>query len=127
VWISLLGVHEARFFFDNGGVLWMQSLEGQERWNNPADLDLLPISQPLRDELERLIDWYDTSMNWDYPPDPGPWREPECERFNRAVHMALSRLREELGAGWNIVNGFHDMHEDPDLERYLANPRAFWR
>ena len=78
----------------------MQSLEDQRRWENPADLVLLPVSQPLRDELERLIDWYDTSQNGDYPPDPGPWRAPECERFNRAVHMALSRLRDELGPQW---------------------------
>ena len=120
---------EARFFFDagSGAVLWMRSDEDQRRWGHPVDAALLPISQPLRDELQRLIGWYDTSLNWNYPPDPGPWREPECLRFNRAVHSALSQLREELGPQWNVVDEFNEVHEDPDLDRYLANPRGFRR
>jgi hypothetical protein len=32
-----------------------------------------------------------TLLNWDYSPDPGPWREPQCLRFNHAVHNACLR------------------------------------
>ena len=53
--------------------------------------------------------------------------EPECLRFDRAVHSALSQLREELGPQWNIVDEFNEVHEDPDLDSYLANPRGFRR
>ncbi|WP_203925038.1 hypothetical protein [Rugosimonospora africana] len=116
-------------FFDagSGGLLWMASLADRARWGQPVDLTRLPISADLRDELIRLVTWYDTSLNWDYPPDPGPWCESECERFNGSVRQALSRLREELGPGWSIADEFKECHEDPDRERYLADPRGFKR
>ncbi|GAA1302666.1 hypothetical protein HF577_16585 [Pseudonocardia xinjiangensis] len=119
----------ARFLFDpgSGAVLWPTEVQDQEYWGHPACLEVLPISAALRDELTRLIEWYDRSLNWDYPPDPGPWREPECQAFNAAVRRALDQLRAELGDQWAIEDQFREEHEDPDLDRYLANPSAFRR
>ncbi|WP_020640849.1 hypothetical protein [Amycolatopsis balhimycina] len=91
----------------------------------PADLDELPISPSLRAELDDLAAQYDESMNWDYPPDPGPWREARCERFNADVRAALARLRAELGPTWEIEDGFSELHEDPGLDRQLAGPKGF--
>lgn len=90
-------------------------------------MDALPISPALRDELARLAEWYDTSLNWDYPPDPGPWREPKCRTFNAAVRRAVDQLRAELGGGWEIADDLDELHEDPDLDRYLADPSGFRR
>lgn len=90
-------------------------------------LDALPITPALRDELSRLVEWYDTSLNWDYPLDPGPWRESECREFSAAVRRAMQRLRTELGAEWEILDEFEELHEDPDLDRYLADPASFRR
>ncbi|MER6983551.1 hypothetical protein ABT317_43035 [Streptomyces carpinensis] len=105
---------------------------GAGRENRPAypiwvDPDRLPISRILRDELKSLVARYDTSLNWDYPPDPGPWREAECREFNEAVHRTLGRLRAELGPSWQIHDEFDELHEDPDLDRYLADPAGFVR
>jgi hypothetical protein len=36
-------------------------------------------------------------------------------------------VRRELGASWTIHRYFPDMHEDPDLDRYLTDPRNFRR
>ncbi|MFH8336498.1 hypothetical protein [Streptomyces sp. AM6-12] len=118
----------ARFFFDagSGGVLWASS-EDRDAWGYPVDLDRLPISHDLRDGLKALIARYDTSLNWDYPPHPGPWREAECRDFNEAVRQALARLRAELGPEWRIHDEFYALEEDPDLDRYLANPARFVR
>jgi hypothetical protein len=93
----------------------------------PADLDELPISPSLRAELDDLAAQYDESMNWDYPPDPGPWREARCERFNADVRAALARLRAEPGPERVIQNEFTELHEDPGLDRYLADPKGFKR
>jgi len=122
-------VPNARFFFDagSGGVLWTTDPKDWETWGHPVDIDLLPISQELRVELDRLIAWYDTSLNWDYPPNPGPWRESECQQFSQAVHKSLTRLGHELGATWTIINKFTELHEDPDLDRYLADSKNFRR
>ncbi len=120
---------EARFFFDagSGGVLWPTGSAACDAWGNPADLGLLPLSDSLRRELHELPDRYDRSLNWDHPPGPGPWRESECAAFNADVRSALGRLREELGPGWQITDRFEDLHEDPDLDRYLADPTGFQR
>jgi hypothetical protein len=119
----------ARFFFDggSGAVLWMVSEQDWPQWGQPVDVTRLPISTNLRDELVRLAEWYDKSLNWDYPSDPGPWRQPECDRFNEASRRALIRMREELGPDWEIADEFWDVHEDPHLDRYLADPRGFRR
>ncbi|MFI8854090.1 hypothetical protein [Streptomyces sp. 891-h] len=119
----------ARFFFDagSGGVLWAMTPEDRDAWGYPVDLDRLPISPTLRDELESLVALYDTSLNWSCPPDPGPWREAECRQFNVAVRQTVGRLRTELGPSWQIYDEFFELHEDPDLDRYLANPAKFRR
>jgi hypothetical protein len=120
--------YRARFSFDpgSGALLWMDPADW-DRWGQPVELELLPISADLLATLEHLVAWYDTSMNWDYPPDPGPWREPECARFNSAVAAALARLRAELGPGWEIDDRTRELHEDPDLDRWLADPPGFRR
>lgn len=122
-------VPRVRFFFDagSGGLLWADSDPARRRWGQPVDLLRLPISPALRDELMRLVGQYDSSLNWDYPPDPGPWRQAECERFNRAVRGALVSLRKELGPQWEIADEFEALREDPDLDRYLADPGRFRR
>lgn len=118
----------ARFCFDpgSGTLLWMD--EPDEVWPEFAmDLRQLPVSRSLIAELASLADRYDTSLNWAYPPDPGPWREEECVRFNDAVRRAIARLREELGPQWQIRDQSIELHEDPDLDRYLADPAGFKR
>jgi hypothetical protein len=122
-------VYRFRFFFDagSGTALWADSAAAEEIWGYAVELGRVPVSQPLRDELAGLVTAYDTSVNWDYPPDPGPWREPQCFRFNQAVRHVLARLRAELGPQWQIQSEFSELHEDPDLDRYLADPARFDR
>ncbi len=122
-------MYEARFCFDagSGTLLWADRPDTTQVWGFAVDLRLLPVSQALLAELTRLVAEYDTSLNWDYPPDPGPWREPQCRQFNLAVGQALARLRAELGSAWEIHDEFRELHEDPDLDRYLADPGGFKR
>ncbi|MEU7482595.1 SUKH-3 domain-containing protein [Streptomyces sp. NPDC042319] len=118
-----------RFFFDagSGGVLWTMTPEDREQWGYPVDPGRLPVSRALRNELEGLVARYDTSMNWASPADPGPWREAECLEFNEAAGRTLGRLRAELGPAWRVYDEFFELHEDPDLDRCLADPHRFIR
>lgn len=118
-----------RFFFDagSGTALWAANPRDRELLGYAVDNRQLPVSQALRDDLTALVAKYDTSLNWDYPPAPGPWREPQCRQFNEAVHQAIERLNAELGPGWEVRDEFAELHEDPELDRYLADPAAFTR
>lgn len=48
--------------------------------------------------------WYDTSIDWDYPPDPSPWDDDEWQRFNTESQKMLTTLKEHLGTGFEIVD-----------------------
>lgn len=121
--------YRVRFFFDAGSrlCLWHADASTSAEFGHPPDPELLPVSAATRDMLADLCAEYDTSVNWDYPPDPGPWRQDDCDRFNARVESALRRLRDELEPEWDIVEEFEPVSPDPDLDRYLLDPKAFRR
>ncbi|QJU55378.1 hypothetical protein SCB71_20365 [Herbiconiux sp. KACC 21604] len=67
-------------------------------------LNELPLSSAVRAECARLSLWYDTSLNWDYPPDPGPWSDDERTTFDMAVAALVDAARRELGPGFDVRN-----------------------
>ena len=119
----------ARFSFDPGAgaLLWAADAATDATYGQPIDLDSVDVSDALRREAQRLIDWFDTSWNVLYPPDPGPWRLEECARFNSAARRFLTAMKEELGPGWVIIDRFKPLQEDPELDRYLTDPAGFRR
>ena len=125
---SLEPTYRLRFFFDwRADCLWSDNDAARARFDYPVDPADLPLSLATRDEMGRVCGWHDTSLNWDYPPDPGPWREEECARFNAAARALLAAIRAELRPDYEIVDEFRDVHEDPDLDAYLADPKGFRR
>jgi hypothetical protein len=103
----------ARFFFDarSGTLLWAAP-EDQPVWDYPIDLARLPVSEELRAELERLLDEYDTSLDWNDPGGPTPWDAARCRSFNTAARQAIARLRTELGPDWRILDTFTEVRTD---------------
>ncbi len=47
--------------------------------------------------------WHDLSLNWEYPPDPGPWDVHEYERFEATASALGNDLQSELGGRFSIV------------------------
>jgi hypothetical protein len=121
-----------RFFFEwGGGCLWAgNGATFRDLGYGPLD-QIIPTSLPLSAKtLERctkLGEWHDTALNQDYPPDPRPWRQTECDRFNAAARELLSDIRTELGAEYKVIDQQRPIVEDPDLDAYLANPKGFRR
>lgn len=124
--------YELRYFFEwGGGCLW----PGDDAARRDFDLgpyDLLdpcplPLSLAILVRCRELAEWHDTSLNWDYPPDPGPWRQPECNRFNAAAAELLADIRRELGPAFRVADCRSLCIEDPDLDAYLADPKGFRR
>lgn len=89
--------------------------------------DRLPLSDELRKRGEKLSDWFQGSLNWDYPPDPGPWRQEECERFKIAARAFFADLQQEIGAQYDLIYCQAEPDEDPDLDEYLKDPLNFRR
>jgi hypothetical protein len=121
-----------RYFFEwGGGCLWPGDAAAyRDLGQGPLDLREpcpLPLSPQTLRRCRELADWHDTALNWEYPPDPGPWRQEECDRFNLASRELLATMRQELGAAFDLVDEQPVMAEDPDLDRYLADPKGFRR
>jgi hypothetical protein len=123
--------YKLRFFFEwGGGCLWSGD-EAATRDFGYGPLDTADTKLPLSAETVRrcreVADWHDTSLNQAYPLDPGPWRQPECDRFNEAVKHLLGRIRAELGDRFEVNDQQPEIAEDPDLDVYLMDPNGFRR
>jgi hypothetical protein len=92
---------------------------------NPADPARLPLSPATAARIHAMCTWYQEALNWDYPPDPGPWRHEECDRFNREAAILLEAVRGELGDGFKVIDVHSEQREDPRLEEYLRDPTAY--
>jgi hypothetical protein len=99
----------------------------KERFGSPIEPEYLPLSPETIARVYELIEWHDQSLNWEYPPDPGPWRQDECDRFNSAARELLEICRRELGENFELINAHKNISEDPDLDAYLQNPKEFKR
>lgn len=121
-----------RFFFEwGGGCLWPENDRAyNELGFGPYDLDepcRLPVSKKTLETCAELAAWHGTSLNWDYPPDPGPWRQSECDHFNIACARLFEDLQKELGPAFRLINTQEPLKEDPNLDAYLADPKGFRR
>ncbi len=120
--------YRIRFFFDWGCTpFWSGNDETRECFDYPIQPEKLPLSQETMKRSYELAEWHDKSLNWDYPPDPSPWRQEECDRFNTAVKQLFEAARDELGEEFELVNEQYELSEDPDLDEYLKNPKEFRR
>ena len=125
-------IYRLRFTIDWGGTacLWADNDAAREVFGEGVSyigLHRLPISADITSRIEQHCAWYQTALNWDYPPDPGPWRREECDRFNAATLDLLSALAIELGADFEVINAQLPEAEDPDLDAYHQDLKGFRR
>ncbi|MFQ5773033.1 MAG: hypothetical protein ACE5GS_00800 [Kiloniellaceae bacterium] len=107
--------YRLRFFFDYECTpFWSGDEATRARFDYNVDPQELPLAEETRQEINRLSAWFERSLNRDYPPDPGPWRQAECDRFNKAAETLLARCREELGPDFDVRNEFKPLAEQTD-------------
>jgi len=96
-----------RYFFDAGSgyCLWSPNDEAERRFGDIAvDLRNLPVSENTWRRGYHILAWYDTCIDWSYPPDRSPWSFEEARRFDMAAQELLTQLRHELGADFEIID-----------------------
>lgn len=98
-----------RFFFEYGvdTALWPDDVNSPLGY--PCDSRRLPFGQETRSHIDRLAEWYQSSLDWDDPSAPSPWTRQECESFNAQAEALLSRIRSELPANWAVEDRFRPL------------------
>jgi hypothetical protein len=120
--------YQARFFRDwSSGWLWADSGETHRVFGYAVDHHQLGLPSALSEELDRLSSWHDRSLNASNPDYPSPFRQQECDAFNQAVAAAFTQLCAQLGDSWDLVDETRELAEDPELDRYLSDPKTFRR
>ena len=105
--------YRIRFFFDwQCTPFWSGNDRASERFGYAIDLEDLPLSEATRQQAYELSRWCDKSLNPDYPPDPGPWGQEECDRFNLAAKQLFEAVQTELGAEFELVNEQAELSEE---------------
>ncbi|MEV7186697.1 hypothetical protein [Kitasatospora sp. NPDC093102] len=99
--------HHVRFFFEYGvdTPLWPGPFGDPDLdspYGYPCALEKLPVTPATRNELARLADLYQSSLDWDHPAGPSPWTRDRQESFRSEADMALEALRRELGDDWTV-------------------------
>jgi hypothetical protein len=96
--------YRLRYFFDPGAdiCLWASNEAARQEFGYPVEARRLPLPENTWRRVTYLSAWYDTSLDWDYPPDPSPWDETERQRFNSEAQRMLATLREQLGSDFEI-------------------------
>lgn len=125
----MTSLYTLRYFFDHGSgtILWSSNPAAHARFGYAIHLAALPIPEQLRERAQALCTLFDTSLNPTYPPDPSPWRAAECAQFNKSAEALFAQLCEALAPTFLVTNAFEPLTEDPDLDRYLADPKTFRR
>ena len=97
-------VFRIRLMFEwGGGSLWCGNGAALKQFDVGPVEEALPLSELALGRLNELSQWHDTALNWDYPPDPGPWSTEEYAKFEREALNLLTELQAELGPKFEVV------------------------
>jgi hypothetical protein len=96
--------YRIRLMFEwGGGCLWCNNDAARARFDVGPIEDQLPLSAQTRQRLDELREWHDQSLNWAYPPDPGPWTPKEYADFEQAAQELRAAIQAELGSAFEVV------------------------
>ncbi|MCP2053542.1 UNVERIFIED_ORG: hypothetical protein J3D59_003402 [Pseudomonas fluorescens] len=97
-------LYRVRLMFEwGGGCLWCGNRIARDKFSVGPIEEKLPLSDGVQVMLNELSQWHDTSLNWDYPPDPGPWNADDYARFDEAAEKLLKSIQQELGEEFEVV------------------------
>jgi len=89
--------YEVRYFFDPGSgiCLWAKNAEARQKFGYPIDHRNLDLSENAKRQIDQIIAWFDTSIDWKSPPNK-IWSEDDQLKFKLEAVKVLELIREEL-------------------------------
>ena len=97
--------YKLKFMFDwgSGVCLWCANKNAEDRFGDyPVSCAELPVSQEMKDKLERLIEWHDEAFNWDNPAGRLLWDEMQIKEFLIEAKKQYFALCDELTGAYEI-------------------------
>jgi len=67
-----------------------------------VSLDSLDLSENLKQTIVELGEEYQSSLDWNYPPDPSPWSQEHKDDFLKRTKIVYKKLCDELGDKFKI-------------------------
>ena len=98
--------------------------EEQNYYLNLEDIKNLGLSEELIQKIKNLSNWYSSHLNPVYQMLPSLWQQQVCNAFNREANAVFEAVVAAL-PHINIIKGFTDINEDPELYGYLLHPVQF--
>ena len=94
-----------KYWFEYGGIcLWSVNDSAKNKFGYAIDNDKLPVSKSLINELYALEEEYQSSLDWEYPPDPSPWTLEQKQDFKNRANLTYLKLLSELGSDFEVIN-----------------------
>jgi hypothetical protein len=95
-----------RYFFDPGsGVcLWSANDAARNKFSYPVNHNALSLSVNLVKQVNHIISWHDTAIDWESPANPSPWSDDERGVFNAAAQRLYTSLKMALGSDFDICD-----------------------
>ena len=97
--------YKLKFMFDwgSGVCLWSANENARNKLGDyPISCSELPISQELKDELNRLIEWHNEALNWNDPAGPLLWDDKQVKEFLAEAKRIYSALCDEMPEEYEI-------------------------
>jgi len=97
-------VYKLRYFFDygSGRCLWAANEEARERFDYAVGFDALNLPFEVQSVGVRLLQRYDSSLDWDNPAGPSLWSDHDWANFYRDAEQFLEQVRACLGTDFEI-------------------------
>ena len=96
-----------KFSFEYGNnfsCLWSQNDEAINYFGGYIiEHKRLGVTDELDQKLKDLCIEYQTSLNWEYPPDESPWNEEQKKSFNIRAYTLYKALLKQVNCHFEII------------------------
>ena len=100
---AMVPKYELLLMFEwRGGCLWCLNDAAREAFDVGPVEDRIGLTEEILTKMDKLTEWHDTALNWDYPPDPGPWQKAEYEAFDIAALEIMYEVKKCLGPKFRV-------------------------